>query len=178
MPKPYFKTSAEVIDEIIRVDHAGEYAAKVIYQTQIRNTRSDENKKVLQEMLEQEMEHLKFFNQQIVARKVRPTAFMPLWHFLSWGLGKASASLGSKHTMLATDAVEEVIQEHYKEQLEVLENFNEPELKEKITQFRQEEIHHQSVARNRLSNFSSSDSAFEKIIKAGCRIAIAISKRV
>jgi len=178
MPKPYFKNSAEVATEIIRVDHAGEYAAKIIYQTQIRNTQSSANKQILQEMLEQEMEHLNFFNQQIIARKVRPTAFMPLWHFLSWSLGKFSSKLGAKHTMLATDAVEEVIQDHYQGQLNLLKNIDEPELKKKIAQFRQEEIHHQSIARDRLGNLSAFDSAFEKIIKVGCRIAIAISKKV
>jgi ubiquinone biosynthesis monooxygenase Coq7 len=161
MPKPYFKNSNQIVEEIIRVDHAGEHAAQIIYQTQILNTSNKAHQDVLQKMLEQEMEHLNFFTEQVIARKVAPTALMPLWNFLSWSLGKVSSSLGEKYTMLATDAVEEVIQEHYKEQLEILDNFDEPELKDKIMQFRQEEIHHQTIARTHLKSLGAASSIFE-----------------
>jgi ubiquinone biosynthesis monooxygenase Coq7 len=178
MPKPYFKNSAEIVKEIIRVDQAGEYAAKVIYETQIQGTQNSADKQILQEMLAQEMQHLNFFNQQIIGRKVPPTAFIPLWHFLSWSLGKVSTSLGNKYSMLATDAVEDAIQEHYQEQLDLLETMDEPELKQKIAQFREDEIHHQSIARDHLGKISLFDSTFAKIIKTGCHIAIAISKKI
>lgn len=178
MPKPYFNTQSQQIQEMIRVDQAGEYAAKIIYQTQVNNTKDQVNKKILQNMLEQEQEHLNFFNAQMQQRKIRPTALAPLWHALSWGLGKISAKLGSKYTMLATDAVEDVIQKHYAEQIDALEDSTEMQLKEKIAKFRQDEIHHQDVATSQIEKLNSLDVIFEKIIKFGCQLAINISKKI
>jgi ubiquinone biosynthesis monooxygenase Coq7 len=178
MPKPEFQSAEKIIEEIIRVNQAGEYAAKVIYQTQINNTTDSSTKQTLNEMLAEEAHHLIFFNEEMKKRGVRPTALMPVWHLLSWGLGKVSAKLGAKYTMIATDAVEDVIQGHYNEQIKTLEYAGETSLKEKIVKFREDELHHQKVATEGIKNFGVLDSIFAKSIKIGCKIAIAISKKV
>ena len=62
MPKPFFSQSHnKIIQEIIRVNHAGEFGAQKIYQGQIRYTRNLKNQQVLKHMLEQEQEHLDYF---------------------------------------------------------------------------------------------------------------------
>jgi ubiquinone biosynthesis monooxygenase Coq7 len=178
MPKPKFTNEADQLAEIIRVNQAGEYAANVIYKTQIANTNAAGTKDKLREMLSEEQKHLQFFNEQMKMRRVRPTALMPLWHFLSWGLGKFSATLGEKHMMIATDAVEEVIQQHYNKQIDALQNSNEKELRDKIIQFREDELHHQKLATDNIKNPDIFDSIFSKIIKTGCKAAISISKKI
>ena len=60
---------------------------------------------------------------------------------LGVGLGFGSTLLGKKAAMLCTASVEEVIDEHYQNQINQLmpdENI----LKEKIKKFREDELHH------------------------------------
>ena len=61
--------------------------------------------------------------------------------FLGVGLGFGSTILGKKAAMLCTASVEEVIDEHYSNQISQLEN-DEKKLKEKIIKFREDELHH------------------------------------
>ena len=65
MPKPYYTDNQNKIQEIIRVDHAGEFGAKRIYEGQIDYTKNPENKKIIKHMLDQEAEHLEYFDNQI-----------------------------------------------------------------------------------------------------------------
>ena len=53
MPKPNFQNPNKKIQEIIMVDHAGEYGAKRIYQGQITYIKNAEAKKLIQYMLDQ-----------------------------------------------------------------------------------------------------------------------------
>jgi ubiquinone biosynthesis monooxygenase Coq7 len=178
MPKPYFASKAKLVAEIIRVNQAGEYAANVIYQTQINNTGNIEVKRELQQMLSEEENHLQFFNNEMIERRVRPTALQPLWHCLSWGLGKISAGLGQKHMMIATEAVEEVIQEHYNEQIDSLHEIGEDSLRDHIMQFREDEIHHQKIAADQIQHKNVFDEIFAFSIRQGCKMAILISKKI
>ena len=68
-------------------------------------------------------------------RNINPTKFLPLWDLLGVGLGFGTAMLGKKATMLCTASVEEVIDEHYKNQTYRLKE-DEKSLKEKIVKFR------------------------------------------
>ena len=51
----------KLIDQIIRVNHAGEYGAKRIYEGQMEFTKDQEARKEIQEMYESELEHLDYF---------------------------------------------------------------------------------------------------------------------
>jgi len=102
-----------LLDRMIRVDHAGEFGARRIYQGQLAVLRNHRNTPVIQRMLEQEVRHVEMFEQMIVDRRVRPTLLQPLWHVAGFALGAASALLGARAAMACTVAVETVIDEHY-----------------------------------------------------------------
>ena len=113
------------VEEFIRVDHAGERGAVKIYEGQLLALNTlvkDENlKKTIEEMRVHEKEHCEFFEKEIKKRKIKPTKFLPLWDLLGVGLGFGSTILGKKAAMLCTASVEEVIDEHYKSQIDQIE---------------------------------------------------------
>ena len=114
------------VEEFIRVDHAGERGAVKIYEGQLLalNTlvKDDSLKKVIEEMKVHEKEHSDFFEEEIKKRNIKPTKFLPLWDLLGVGLGFGSTLLGKKAAMLCTASVEEVIDEHYLNQIKQLDN--------------------------------------------------------
>ena len=128
------KTNKQYLEEIIRVDHAGERGAIKIYEGQLlalKTFKQDEDlKKQIEEMKEHEKEHYDYFNNQIQKRNIAPTKLLPLWDILGVTLGFGTAMLGKKATMLCTASVEEVIGNHYKNQTYKLED-DEKELKKK-----------------------------------------------
>ena len=136
------KSSKNKVEEFIRVDHAGERGAVKIYEGQLLALNTfvkDENlKKTIEEMKIHEKEHCQFFETEIRKRKIKPTKFLPLWDLLGVGLGFGSTLLGKKAAMLCTASVEEVIDEHYLNQIKQLNNI-EPKLKKKIIKFREDE---------------------------------------
>ena len=120
------KINKKKIEEFIRVDHAGERGAVKIYEGQLLalNTlvKDDALKKTIEEMKIHEKEHSAFFEEEIKKRNIKPTKFLPLWDLLGVGLGFSSTLLGKKAAMLCTASVEEVIDEHYLNQIKQLEN--------------------------------------------------------
>jgi len=175
------KTNKNRIEEFIRVDHAGERGAIKIYEGQLLalNTfiKDDNLKKKIEEMKVHEKEHCDYFENEIKKRKIKPTKFLPLWDILGVGLGFGSAILGKKAAMLCTASVEEVIDEHYSDQINQLEN-DEKKLKEKIIKFREDELHHKDVAYKEGATKKGVYSILDKIIKIGSKIAINISEKV
>ncbi len=166
---------------MLRVDHAGEMAAKRIYQGQLAVLKQQKQPRastaLIEEMAEKEAAHLAAFDRMILARGVRPTALGPIWDVASYGLGVASALLGPRAAMACTVAVEEVICEHYQRQINDL-GTDDPELKEIITQFHADELAHRETA---LASGAAQAPAYQplsEIIKAGCRIAIKLSERI
>ena len=126
--------SKNKIEEFIRVDHAGERGAVKIYEGQLLalNTfvKDDSLKKTIEEMKVHEKEHCDFFENEIKKRKINPTKLLPLWDLLGVGLGFGSTLLGKKAAMLCTASVEEVIDEHYLNQINQLKS-DEKKLKKK-----------------------------------------------
>ena len=175
------KTNKKKIEEFIRVDHAGERGAIKIYEGQLLalNTfiKDDELKKVIEEMKEHEKEHCEYFEDEIKKRKIKPTKFLPLWDLLGVGLGFSSTILGKKAAMLCTASVEEVIQEHYANQIAQLEP-DDKKLKEKIIKFREDELHHKDIAYDKGATKECAYSILDKIIKTGSKIAINISEKI
>jgi ubiquinone biosynthesis monooxygenase Coq7 len=165
------------LQEIIRVNHAGEYGAKRIYQGHIDFTRDSIMKAHLQHMLSQELSHLKYFEEEVIKRKVRPTALFPLWKMAGYALGAITALMGPKATLICTEAIEEVIEEHYQEQINTLPE-NEQDLKNKIIQFQQEEVEHQLFAKEKRGEASILHTALQRIIAGGCKIAIKLAKKI
>ena len=175
------KTNKKKIEEFIRVDHAGERGAIKIYEGQLLalNTivKDEKLKKKIEEMQLHEREHCNYFENEIKIRSIKPTKFLPLWDLLGVGLGFGSTLLGKKATMLCTASVEEVIDEHYQNQIEQI-NDDEKDLKNKIVKFRDDELHHKDIAYEEGATKDGLYSVMDKIIKTGSRIAIRISEKI
>ena len=175
------KSSKKKIEEFIRVDHAGERGAIKIYEGQLLalNTlvKDDAMKKTIEEMREHEREHADYFEKEIKKRGIRPTKFLPLWDLLGVGLGFGSTILGKKAAMLCTASVEEVIDEHYQNQINQLGS-DEKNLKKKIIKFREDELHHKNIAYEKGASKEGFYSIMDKVIKTGSKLAIKISEKI
>ena len=134
-------TNKKKLDSILRVDHAGETAAAKIYDGQLAILKDTPVGPTIQHMKDQEEEHLDTFNRLLVENDTRPTALLPLWNVMGYGLGVASALMGEKAAMACTIAVEEVIGEHYAKQAETLDK-NDNKLKSTLEKFRDDELDH------------------------------------
>ena len=175
------KTNKKYLEEIIRVDHAGERGAIKIYEGQLLALKTfkqdDTLRKQIEEMKEHEKEHYEYFDKELKKRNISPTKFLPLWDLLGVGLGFGTAMLGKKATMLCTAAVEEVIGDHYQNQTYKLDN-DEKELKEKILKFRDDELNHRDIAYRGGATKDGVYGLLDKVIKTSSRIAIVISEKI
>ena len=171
-------THREILEEIIRVDHAGEYGATKIYDGQIavfgKNSKLG---KTIQHMADQEQEHIDKFNELILEHRVRPTALLPLWNVAGYALGASTALMGEKAAMACTVAVEKVIGEHYQEQLELLGD-DHKDLKKTISKFRDDELEHHDIGIEHDAENAPGYKIMSKVIELGCKTAIAISKKI
>ena len=174
-------TNKKVLEEIIRVDHAGERGAIKIYEGQLLALstfkKNEKLKKMIQDMKEHEVRHFKYFDKEIQKRKIKPTVFLPLWDLLGVALGFGTTMIDEKAAMLCTASVEEVIEDHYKNQLEKLED-DEKELKKNISKFRDEEIEHKNTAYKKGATKIGVYSILDKIIKTSSKAAIKISEKI
>ena len=165
------------VESMIRVNYAGEYAAKMIYTAQEKFTKDPHTKAKIIEMKEQELEHLDYFEQELKNRNIRPSLLMPAWHVVSYALGSVSAILGKKSAMACTIAVEEVITEHYQQQLNSLGE-DEAELKKKIQKFKDDEDEHRETAIEHDGKSAPFYRIFSNIVKFGSKSAIEIAKKI
>ncbi len=175
------KTDKKKIEEFIRVDHAGERGAIKIYEGQLlalSTIVNNENlKKTIKDMKKHEEEHCNFFESEIKKRDIKPTKLLPLWDLLGLGLGFGSTILGKKAAMLCTASVEEVIDDHYKNQIDQI-GMDEKILKNNIIKFREDELHHKDIAYNEGATKQGFYSIMDKVIKTGSKLAIKISEKV
>ena len=175
------KTDQKILEEIIRVDHAGERGAIKIYEGQLlalSTIKQDKNlKKIIEEMKEHEKEHLEYFEKEIQKRKMKPTYLLPLWDLMGVSLGFGSALLGKKATLLCTASVEEVIENHYENQLGKIGE-DEKDLKTKIEKFKGDEVNHKNTAYKSGASRTGIYSIMDKIIRTGSKIAITISEKI
>ena len=175
------KTNKKTLEEIIRVDHAGERGAIKIYEGQLLALKTFKQnaslKRKIEEMKEHEREHYEYFDNEIKKRNIKPTKLLPLWDLMGVTLGFGTAMLGEKAAMLCTASVEEVIDEHYKDQTFKLGN-DETKLKEKIKKFRQDELDHKEIAYDNGATKKGLFGILDKVIKTSSRIAISISEKI
>ncbi|MCA3270864.1 MAG: demethoxyubiquinone hydroxylase family protein [Roseomonas sp.] len=170
-------TAREVVERTIRVDHAGEYGAKRIYEGQLAVLGRTKYGPLIEHMKAQEQVHLDTFSRLIGERRVRPTALLPFWHVAGFALGAATALLGHRGAMACTVAVEEAIDEHYRAQEDILGD-DEAELRAEIARFRAEELEHRDTGLEHEAEQAPAYRLLSAAIKTGCKIAIKISERV
>ncbi|MGC6530218.1 MAG: demethoxyubiquinone hydroxylase family protein [Candidatus Puniceispirillaceae bacterium] len=165
--------------EFLRVNHAGERAAQTIYKGQLAVLKGHEHEAEIQHMMEQEVEHLETFDRLLNDYQVRPSVFDPLWGAAGFALGAVTAAMGPKAAMACTIAVEEVIGEHYHKQVEALHAADsEPELKETLARFRDEELEHRDIARDNKGEEAFAYTVLRSVIQTGCRTAIKVAEKL
>jgi ubiquinone biosynthesis monooxygenase Coq7 len=165
-------------DSMLRVDQAGEYGATRIYAGQLAVLRRNApESKLIARMAAQEERHLKRFNELMAERRVRPTALQPLWNLAGFGLGAATALISEKAALACTDAVETEIDRHYSAQLKEL-GAEDPELAADIADFQADELEHRDTARKAGAAQAIGYPVLTAAIRAGCRVAIGLSKRI
>jgi ubiquinone biosynthesis monooxygenase Coq7 len=170
-----------MLEAMIRVDHAGEFAAVQIYRGQRAVFDRIEGKahaaRIIADMEVGEQEHLRTFDRLIAERGVRPTAMAPVWRVAAYGLGAVTALLGENAAYACTEAVEEVIEEHYARQSAALAGVD-VELRRVVDRFREDEIGHKETAIEQGAHDAPGYSVLSAIIKFGCRAAIRISEKI
>lgn len=173
------KSIQSLISQIIRVNQAGEYGAKRIYQGQLSQTKDEKQRALLEHMASQEEEHLQFFNEQMVIHGVRPTCLHPFWHVGGYLMGAITAKIDPRLAHACTIAVENVIDEHYDEQLKKLDFFPEyKNLKSAIEKFKQDEQEHHDVAIDAGGNDHPASFLVKKIVSTITKTAIHLSKTI
>jgi ubiquinone biosynthesis monooxygenase Coq7 len=165
-------------ESMLRVDQAGEYGATRIYAGQLAVLRRNcPEAKLIARMAAQEDRHLARFDALMAERRVRPTALQPLWNVAGFALGAVTALMSEEAALACTDAVETEIDRHYQSQLDELGD-DDPELSADIAAFRAEEIEHRDSARAAGAANALGYPLLTTAIRAGCRAAIALSKRI
>jgi ubiquinone biosynthesis monooxygenase Coq7 len=163
---------------MLRVDQAGEYGATRIYAGQLAVLRRNApESKLIARMAAQEERHLTRFNALMAERKVRPTALQPFWNVAGFALGAATALMSEKAALACTDAVETEIDKHYSQQLQQLGD-DDSELAGDIADFRADELEHRDAARAGGAAQAAGYPLLTAAIRAGCRVAIGLSKRI
>ena len=163
---------------MLRVNQAGEYGATRIYAGQLAVLRRNSAaSKLIARMAGQEQRHLTRFNALMAERSVRPTALQPVWDVAGFALGAATALMSEEAAMACTDAVETEIDRHYGRQLEELGD-DDPELAADIKEFRAEELEHRDSARQAGAARAFGYPLLTAAVRAGCRVAIGLSKRI
>ncbi len=169
------------LDEILRVDHAGELGAVFIYQGQRAVFDQAPGREAmagtLAEMEAHEHVHLDRFNRLLTEQRVRPTLMAPLWRLAGFTLGVGTALMGEKAAHACTEAVETVIEQHYAGQIEELKD-RDPALAAELTQFRDDELAHRDRAVEGGAREAPGYEVLAAVIRLGCRTAIKISEKV
>jgi ubiquinone biosynthesis monooxygenase Coq7 len=167
----------EIVERVIRVDQAGEFGAVRIYAGQLAVLGKGPGAEVVREMAAKEAEHLAAFDRLMVERRVRPTLLSPLWHVTGYALGAATALMGPRAAMACTQAIEEVIDQHYARQAAQLGD-DEAELRELIEEYRADELAHRDTALAHGAGEAPAHALLNLAVKAGSRLAIWLSTRI
>ena len=172
-------SQAQLMARMIRVNQAGEYGAARIYEGQLSVLKDRPIAHDIEHMRNQEQEHLNTFDDLIRRRRVRPTLLSPLWHVGGYLLGNITARLGEKAAMACTVAVEEVIDQHYAEQIKILEkNSSESDLLATLKKFRDDERQHRDLSLDAGAADAPAFRVMKTIIQGVSKSAIWLSTRI
>jgi 3-demethoxyubiquinol 3-hydroxylase len=179
-PKPGSGALRARLDEILRVDHAGELAAVHIYRAQaavFSATSKQDLGENMKRMEAEEQVHLDRFETLMRDQNVRPTLMTPIWRLAALGLGATTALMGEKAAHACTEAVEHVISEHYDSQIAETK-VRYPDLSAELKTFRDDELRHHDQAIEDGAHQAPFYPVLTALIKGGCRLAIKISEKV
>jgi ubiquinone biosynthesis monooxygenase Coq7 len=165
------------IASMVRVDQAGEYGATTIYAGQLAVLGTHKSARPIARMAFQEARHLRTFDEMMIERGIRPTLLQPFWSVAGRTLGAVTALMGPNAAMACTAAVETEIDKHYADQIRHLAE-DEPDLSATIREFQAEELEHRDTAIAAGAEDTFGYPVLSAFIRAGCRFAIALSKRI
>jgi len=164
---------------MIRVNQAGEYGAKRIYEGQLSVLKNTPTAPIIQHMADQEEEHLRLFSDMMIKRQVRPTILSPFWHVGGFLLGAISARISTEAAMACTVAVEETIDNHYQNQLKELKHApNEKVLQKAISKCHEEELEHRDTGLEHKAESMFGYRPFTAGVKCITKLAIKLSERI
>lgn len=171
-----------ILDKMLRVNHAGELGADRIYHGQsfVLN-RDTKYAPMIQNMWNQEKAHLEELEYMNLKYRTRKSLLEPFWSIGGFLLGSGTALMGPKAAMACTVAVERVITQHYNDQIR--EILSEGDVKEsqyildKFSEFRDDEQHHHDIAMDEQGT-SEEHSNLTKAIDAVCKVSIKIAEKV
>jgi len=170
-------TPGEDVARMLRVDLAGECGATQIYAGQLAVLGKGPVGDLIRHMADQEKVHRAAFETLVADRRVRPTLLGPLWDIAGFALGAGTALLGEKAAMACTVAVEEVIDEHYRDQVAALGD-REPALVAQIEEFRADELEHRDTGLAHGAEQAPAYAALSRAVKTASRVAIWLSTRL
>ncbi|KAG5473887.1 hypothetical protein LSCM1_04522 [Leishmania martiniquensis] len=181
------------IDEVVRVDHAGEVAAVRIARHQLDfMSPLDDAFPITQEILDEEIVHRRVMSELAVEHGVRTTSLDPLFKVGAFLLGAGTAVLGKEAMMCCHAAVEATIFDHYNDQLRELEVLEDQcselqeseaekkawaDLKNYIVKFRDEEKRHQELGEQNGADQAPAYPLLYNGIRLACIVGVACAKR-
>lgn len=183
----------QFLDAALRVNHAGELAATLIYTAQSPpiNRAHPHLRPLMRHMYDQEAGHFRTFNTLLARHRIRPTAMYPVWAAAATLLGWSTGVMGREAAMACTEAVETEIGEHYNNQVRELlawvgmmeskgETIGEElgELVREIRRIRDEELEHLDHAIEHDAKEANPYEVLTGIIRYGCKGAIWVSERI
>lgn len=141
------------VEQILRVDHAGERGAICIYQSQLAVARVIYPSCVeqLAEMLSHEIDHFYRFDAILKERGIRQCHALAFWALGGWALGIITALCGQRGIWVCTAAVENTVNAHLEHQVEFLKGCD-SEAFEAVQAIRSDEEAHEQHANERLGN--------------------------
>lgn len=177
----------------LRVNHAGELAAVLIYTAQTPQIVQSHPhlRTLMKHMYDQEAGHFRTFNELLAKHRIRPTIMYPVWKVAATALGWSTALMGKEAAMACTEAVETEIGDHYNNQVRVLLEWTRDleirgetvsnEIRELLTtlrRIRDEELEHLDHAVQNEAKQANPYGLLTNVIRGGCRAAIWITERV
>ncbi|EJD75587.1 hypothetical protein LOAG_17300 [Loa loa] len=172
----------ELLAKILRVDHIGELSAIRIYEGQKAVISGQHSfRSVIEEMQAQEKEHLNVMERLCAKHNIQPTILAPVLSIAAYALGVGTALCGKETAMACTTAVEELIGEHYNQQLmELLDDdpIDHADLLKILTKLRDDELHHYDIGVENDGLKAPQYEALKWIIQTGCKGAIWLAERM
>lgn len=172
----------DVLEKMLRVNHAGELGADRIYHGQTFVLHNDaKNGPLVQNMWDQEKAHLEEMEYLNLKYRTRKSMLEPFWSIGGFLLGATTATLSPKSAMACTVAVERVITQHYNDQIrEIVHEGDQQKLGyvlDKFCKFRDDEQHHHDTAREN-EGTGQDTQRLNAAVDLVCRASIKIAERV
>ncbi|VDN02718.1 unnamed protein product [Thelazia callipaeda] len=172
----------ELLTKVLRVDHIGELAAVRIYDGQKAVLfGEDSNKAIIGNLRAQEKEHLDLMERLCAKHNVQPTVWSPWLSLAAYVLGAGTALCGKKTAMACTTAVEELIAEHYNQQLMLLledDPVEHADLLKILTKLRDDEMHHYDIGVENEGLKAPKYDTIKWLIQGGCKGAIWLAEQM